>query len=511
MKSVASLVALVALLGMGTGCTLARSTLGGGDAGPRDSSVEASTEDADIDAAIELEDADIDAAIELEDADVDAAYDDADIDAAIGPDSGIDAATVDSGIDAATGIDAGIDGGIDTGCAPVGGLACVGGDILECQADGTTIVRTDCAIGCITTAGPPRCVHVVPTHVAMRELIAASTTPLVVSSGQTVDFNTDTGAITLLPSTVLRAAGAPGDASGILFRTDTQVGAGELAIFALGALTVEAGGTVRGTGGRGLVLVASGAVEVSGVIDVGGSGRASGPGGYGGGGNESNGGGPSLGHGGGRDWFDRSGGGGAGHGGSGGRGGGEGGASGGEAGFASADPDGAILLGGSGGGGGGDPGGDGGGGGGILQITSDVSIVITSSGVVRSPGGGGGGGAGGGGGGAGGSLFLEAPTLRVDGVVSANGGSGGGGNDGSSGGRGTDTTTGATGGDGPGGGANGGAGGGGATANGSGGEGGGGGGGGACGRVRFVTRASRTGSGVITPSGLITTGMITTF
>jgi hypothetical protein len=74
----------------------------------------------------------------------------------------------------------------------------------------------------------------------------------------------------------------------------------------------------------------------------------------------------------------------------------------------------------------------GGAGGGALQITAKGTIDITASGGIDAGGGGGRGGcqesaSAGGGGGSGGTIWLEAPTMRVLGKLAANGGAGGSG------------------------------------------------------------------------------------
>lgn len=77
---------------------------------------------------------------------------------------------------------------------------------------------------------------------------------------------------------------------------------------------------------------------------------------------------------------------------------------------------------------GGSPGGNQGGG--ALQITSTTSISVSTAGVVLAPGEGGGqDGTAGGGGGSGGALLLEAPMVTVAGVMAANGGGAGDAND----------------------------------------------------------------------------------
>ena len=75
----------------------------------------------------------------------------------------------------------------------------------------------------------------------------------------------------------------------------------------------------------------------------------------------------------------------------------------------------------------------GGAGGGALQITSAAAITVDASGEISAAGGGGRGGClngstntmSGGGGGSGGTLFLEAPAIRILGTLAANGGGGG--------------------------------------------------------------------------------------
>ncbi len=75
----------------------------------------------------------------------------------------------------------------------------------------------------------------------------------------------------------------------------------------------------------------------------------------------------------------------------------------------------------------------GGAGGGVVQITSATSIIVRAGAGVNVGGSGGNPGCdanngdGGGGGGAGGEVFLEAPTITVNGTLAANGGGGGSG------------------------------------------------------------------------------------
>jgi hypothetical protein len=70
--------------------------------------------------------------------------------------------------------------------------------------------------------------------------------------------------------------------------------------------------------------------------------------------------------------------------------------------------------------------GTGGAGGGAIQISSAASIAVEEGGVINMSANGGNANAGGGGG-AGGAILLEAPWIRVAGVVAANGGGGGSG------------------------------------------------------------------------------------
>jgi hypothetical protein len=73
-------------------------------------------------------------------------------------------------------------------------------------------------------------------------------------------------------------------------------------------------------------------------------------------------------------------------------------------------------------------------GGGALQISASSMLTVTSTGELHAGGGGGGSAPNGtaaknlgaSGGGSGGGILLEAPTLRIDGKVCANGGGGGG-------------------------------------------------------------------------------------
>lgn len=426
-----------------------------------------------------------------------------------GTDAGLDGGT-DAGSDAFVS-DSGIDANLspDTGCV-VGELMChSNGDIVGCDPDGVIRYRMSCPLGC---GSPPdvHCVQLRASHITDETLLPSGDTALHVTTGQSVQIDTDTGAITM-GATVIRAGGT-GTAPGTIgFSVQVQPTGAALGVFTVSTLDVDSGATLSAIGARALVILASGNVMIDGAVDVGARGNAAGPGGYAGGGHRANGGGPSHGGAGENTGIGdvlMSGGGGGGHGGSGGGGGDEhpfccDTANGGGGGGTSTDGDGSYLMGGSGGGGGADAsnGGIGGGGGGALQITSLTTIHITTAGIVRAPGGGAShGDQAGGGGGAGGTIFLESLTIGLDNIVSVTGGGGGGGRSGD-GARGTDTTNGAGGG---GGGSGGGSGGGGAAGGsmngGDGGDGDGGGGGGGEAGVLFALQAAAAASAIVPSS-----------
>jgi hypothetical protein len=203
------------------------------------------------------------------------------------------------------------------------------------------------------------------------------------------------------------------------------------AVLSVGAWHVDQPVTV--TGDAPLVVVAAKAVTIDKPILAAASHGSAGPGGAG----------PSAGSGKGGDGnadglADDSGGGGAGFGTAGAKGGddntdGSGGNAGSLYGALVSD-----FGGGSGGGAGAGSGtcggglGGGGAGGGAIQISSAVSVTVSNGGGINVAGGGGRGGcssagSAGGGGGSGGEIFLEAPSVEVDGTLAANGGGGGGG------------------------------------------------------------------------------------
>ena len=206
------------------------------------------------------------------------------------------------------------------------------------------------------------------------------------------------------------------------------------AVLFVGRWSIDANVVVLGS--APLVVLAAREVIVSATLDASARGLEPGPGASGGGM------GPGRGYAGTPSGSDDPGGGGAGFGTAGARGGNGSGVTGGAPGvtYGSALTD---LLGGSGGGNGTpfnvspctNKEGAGGAGGGALQITSALSITVTVNGAIACGGGGGRGGCingsdstmSGGGGGSGGTIFLEAPSIKVDGALAANGGGGGGG------------------------------------------------------------------------------------
>ena len=244
----------------------------------------------------------------------------------------------------------------------------------------------------------------------------------------------DTGALTIDGSASLPA--------GVVFDMWPQPGGVELAVLHVRGLRVPVGATVRVTGSRALVVVASDAIDISGVLDGSAQRTQPGPGGAG----------PGAGSGAGRAGshagnFRDSGGSGGSFAGTGGRGGSAGGSGGMFGCMALQGPTGGstygdrtltVLVAGSGGGaanastcGTREPGA----GGGAIQLSSATSVRV--SGGINAGGGGGGGGrsqqigasqcdmSAGGGGGSGGAIVLQAPLVEVSGTLAANGGGGG--------------------------------------------------------------------------------------
>ncbi|MBO6936608.1 MAG: hypothetical protein JJ863_16670 [Deltaproteobacteria bacterium] len=391
---------------------------------------------------------------------------------------------------------------MQVGCSPEGALHCADGEVMRCVSGELVSERVCAPLAC--AADEARCDRVDVSHLSNDDLLLQGTVDL--STAGDVLIDTDDGEIRI-DGSELRGPGI-GTIAGIPFATEDQPAPGaDLGVVVLRNLELLPGSTLTTRGRRALVLLVSQSVIVQGTIDVGANGRTAGPGGGTGGGRREDGGHPGGGERGDLDGIlggQQGGGGGGGHAAAGGMGGTDDGGIGGDGGVIIPDPEGEPLCGGGGGGGGADvdDGGPGGGGGGAIQITAGGSIVVRSAGIIRAPGAGGSrSGEGAGGGGAGGTIYLEAPTLTMNGILAANGGGGGGAGDGSTNGtRGQDVADRTPGGDeGPGNG-NGGFGGGGGGLEGlAGGDGDpGGGGGGAAGRV--VLRAA---SGALTVTGLI--------
>lgn len=103
------------------------------------------------------------------------------------------------------------------------------------------------------------------SNTVSRADLATGIAPLLVPAGKTYVIDTDQGTVVdaANASTVIRAAGA-GLNHGIYYRTDNQ----NRAFFAIERLTVEDTATLRGVGGRALVLIAEGPIELHGIIDV---------------------------------------------------------------------------------------------------------------------------------------------------------------------------------------------------------------------------------------------------
>jgi hypothetical protein len=339
-------------------------------------------------------------------------------------------------------------------CVP----GCEGDILVTCPAGGAQ--RTECDLGCVAD-DDPHCAVMVPSNgVAIDDLDVVPANKLfAVPEGQTYIINTDTGRIDTAGGANIRPATAGGgvhDATGTYF---ARVGGDPVAVFAVDALTVAAGGVLRGEGTRGLIILSRGDILVRGTIDFsagcidGGANTCGGPGGgEGATGAPSAGGcapgGNGVGAPGGGAIAEETGGGGGGLGAAGGAGGAGSGDTprpGGAAGQPAASCPGTTLqplVGGSGGGGGGVGdlnGGAGGGGGGAVQLTSLTRIEVNAGSGAGTPASvrvnGAGGTApaardqGGGGGGSGGALLLEAPEVAVSSgsILVANGGGGGSG------------------------------------------------------------------------------------
>ena len=354
-------------------------------------------------------------------------------------------------IDAADEDDAGVDAAVETDGA-VCTARCQGAQLVTCTG-GVEDPPVTCAAGCLTS-GTPHCGVLVPSNGASAaDLGAAVTAELLVANGRVVVLDSDTGAITSYQGTAptpIRAAGANVNA-GIRYRVQLQSGgAPDLAVFAVDALTIEDGGTLKVAGGRPVLLLVDGVATIAGGIDIG-AGRSgamlttecqtcAGAGGGNGATTLAVAAGCAPGGNGAFDLAtDETGGAGGGLGVTG-AAGGDSDADGGDFSALSACPGPALvpLQGGSGGGRGGFDsigvfgGLGGGGGGGAMQITSMTSIALSATADLYAGGAGGLGSTsdyGGGGGGAGGAFLLEAPTVTVtsNARITANGGGGGAG------------------------------------------------------------------------------------
>jgi hypothetical protein len=340
-------------------------------------------------------------------------------------------------------------------CVP----GCEGDILVTCPAGGAQ--RTECDLGCVAD-DDPHCGVMVPSNgVTVGDLdVVPADKPFVVPAGAIYTIDTDSGRIVDEDSRTIRP---PTTGGGVHEGTGTfysQRG-GAVGLFAVDALTIEAGGVLQGEGDRALIIFSRGDIVLRGTIDFSagcrsglGDGVCGGPGGGAGvsvGSTTAGGCGPGgngAGVAGGGEAGAESGGGGGGlgaPGGAGGRAGSEAlpraGGAGGQPSNACPGPTLVPLVGGSGGGAGGVGdvnGGPGGGGGGALQLSSFARIQIDSGNeatpaVVRASGAGGAApttaAQGGGGGGSGGSILLEAPVLLVAtrSSITANGGGGGSG------------------------------------------------------------------------------------
>jgi hypothetical protein len=349
-------------------------------------------------------------------------------------------------LDAAMGpADASVDGGI---CVPGQRQCSSAGTLSYCR--GGQLVTEACADGCLTEPSP-HCRGIDPSNGVELGMLAGATQDLEIPGNERWVFATESGAIfNCAAGTFMRAAGE-GVSGGIgYYRVDNGDGGVGLGLFALRGLRVRGGGEVVAVGALGLGLLVQGEARFDdGLVASGGPAGCSiesacgsqkgaiscaGPGGFAGGSANQNGQGLGGGtHGSGSDAAGQfeGGGGGAGHATAGAPGGGDfGGAAGVTYGASDCEP----IFGGAGGGGGGQDvtglGALGGGGGGAVQITALGKISVGGGAQLVVGGGGGAAGSpsgGAGGGGAGGVLLLEAPMLKIDGDLAANGGGGGAG------------------------------------------------------------------------------------
>ena len=284
----------------------------------------------------------------------------------------------------------------------------------------------------------------VPSHVGDRVPFDAGSASIVVGSTGFADWviDTDDGTITgwdggeplAGTSSEIRSVGLGEHASGITFQIIPGNDGTTLAVLAVERLEIPNGTSIVATGNHALIVLSNSEIHVDGLLTVGANRLPGqlypGPGGFPGGSDMGS---PGDGPGGGAGVpaLDMGGAGG-GHGEAGALGGGNGSA----AGTINGDTNISVLRGGSGGGAGvGDFGaGDGGNGGGAILLAAREQVTIGLNGRVDAAGGSGRGAGpsacghcsgGGGGGGAGGAIMLEAPSVIIDGFLSANGGGGG--------------------------------------------------------------------------------------
>lgn len=356
-------------------------------------------------------DADIVGDVDGEDeGDADEGAPDADIDADVDGDGDSDA-DADGDGDTDADVDADTDADEET-------FECVGeevgcdGDRLETCVDGHWVESEVCLLGCSVVH--ERCYGLDPSNVSHGFFIHGSES-FTISSSLTVSTND------------CEAIGAELSADA-LYSEVVPAGDIELCVVVADNVTIDEGAELRVTGGRILVVLASGTIMIHGTLDVGA--RMAGPGAGGGQEGASDSDAPGV-CGGGRgfheDVYHDSGGGGGGHGAPGGHGSDVDGADPGRAGDVAGNRELDPITAGCGGGGG-SAGGCGGAGGGAVQLSSSISVIVGATGIVRAPGGGGDGGTeGAGGGGAGGGILIEAPEIEIQGIIAANGGGGGSG------------------------------------------------------------------------------------
>lgn len=280
---------------------------------------------------------------------------------------------------------------------------CTGDKLSVCNGDGRSSTDTLCSLGC--AADGQRCATFTPLNDLGGAFAMAEIADDLVLGSVTID---DAGTITRV---------GDGTVVPVLSISVAQLSAPAIRVYIAHSFTIRDAVVVPKSaafGSNSIAFVATGPIEIDGVFDAGSALNHSGMFGVGSQGNTSACAG-SVGY-------------------AGGGGGGNG-----TAGSPGAPPNASVSLPGAAGGApqaahfepliGGCPGGDdgmngnaGGRGGAGIQLVSGISITVSSTGALNVGGQGGGPNAGGG---SGGTLVLQAPAIRLDGVVSANGGSGG--------------------------------------------------------------------------------------